>query len=292
MKIGAVYPQIELGGRPEPVKQIGQAVEELGYHHLVMYDHVVGAHPDREPALWGPYTDKDPFHDPLVAFAYLAGITTTLKFLPGVIILPQRQTVLLAQQAADLDLLSGQRLIMGVGTGWNYVEYHALGEDFDTRGKRMSEQIEFLRKLWGEPLLTFDGQFDQIDRACINPRPDRQIPIYCGGFSEPAFKRAARLADGFIFAGAQESALEGWQSLQKHLKANGRDPSSFDAIYFLQTATAAGLPTDEVPNAIERWQAAGGSGVSVVTMGLGYKTAEQHLEHFHKIADCLQLGKK
>ena len=155
MEIGIVYPQTESRGDPTAVGRIGRATEELGFTHLLAYDHVVGAvHADRDPKLWGPYTDQDPFHDPFVMFAYLAGITQRIGFATGVIILPQRQTVLVAKQSADLDLLSGGRLRLGVGVGWNYVEYHALGQEFETRGARANEQIGLLRRLWAEPLLS------------------------------------------------------------------------------------------------------------------------------------------
>ena len=166
MKLGLVYPQIELGGDPDAVRTLGRGAEALGYDYLLAYDHVVGAeHADREPPLWGPYTENDPFHDPFVLFAYLAGMTETLEFASGVIILPQRQTVLVAKQAADLDLLSGERFRMGVGVGWNYVEYDALGQDFATRGARANEQIEFMRRLWSESLVDWTGDFDRIERV-------------------------------------------------------------------------------------------------------------------------------
>jgi probable F420-dependent oxidoreductase len=192
MRIGAVYPQNETHGDPAAVRDIGLAVEELGYDSLLFYDHVVGAeHADREPPLWGPYTEADSFHDPFVAFGYLAAITSRIELATGVLILPQRQTVLVAQQAADADLLSGGRIRLGVGTGWNWVEYDALGMDFATRGARLDEQIALMRRLWAEPLVTVDGRFHQLERCCINPRPSRAIPIWIGGFSEPAFRRAA-----------------------------------------------------------------------------------------------------
>jgi probable F420-dependent oxidoreductase len=186
MKLGVVYPQTELGGDPDAVLRIGLATEELGFSHLLFYDHVVGAvHEDREPPLRGPYTDDDPFHDPFVALGYLAGMTKRIDLVTGVLILPQRQTVLVARQATDVDLLSGGRLRLGVGTGWNHVEFEALGQDFSSRGRRLDEQIEFLRELWTKPLLTRRGEFDTIDRAAINPRPNRVIPVWIGGFAEP-----------------------------------------------------------------------------------------------------------
>ncbi|MDI1290875.1 MAG: LLM class F420-dependent oxidoreductase, partial [bacterium] len=202
MKIGAVYPQNETDGDPSALHEIGLALESFGYDSVLFYDHVVGAeHADREPPLWGPYTEEHSFHDPFVAFGYLAAITSRLELATGVMILPQRQTVLAAQQAADVDLVSGGRLRLGVGTGWNWVEYDALNQDFATRGPRLDEQIRLLRELWSTPLLTFDGQFHHLDRCCINPRPTRRIPIWIGGFSEPAFRRAGALGDGFTFAG-------------------------------------------------------------------------------------------
>jgi probable F420-dependent oxidoreductase len=289
MKIGAVFPQIELQGDPAAVDRIGRAAEALGYDHFVMYDHVVGAvHEDRNPPLWaqGPYTDKDPFHDPLVVFGYLAGITRRLEFMTAVLILPQRQTVLVAKQCTDIDLLSGGRLRLGVGAGWNYVEYDALGQDFKTRGSRLSEQIGYLRRLWSEPLVTFKGRFDTIDRANIVPRPQRRIPIYCGGFSEPAYQRAVKLADGFVFGGSlAESALPGWARVRRLLAEAGRPVDEFGAEYLVQDSRAGGLSVGEAVNAVQRWQDAGGTHASVVTMGRGFETADQHIDH---LADVRQ----
>jgi len=287
MKVGVVYPQIELGGRAEAVRRIGVAVEQLGFDHLTFYDHVVGAlHEGREPRLWGPYTDRDPFHDPFVAFGFLAALTERIELVTGVLILPQRQTVLVAQQAADVDILSRERLRLGVGTGWNYVEYHALGQDFSTRGSRMDEQIELLRRLWVEPLLTFEGKFDSIDRGNINPRPSRSIPIWIGGLSEPAFRRGGRLGDGFIFAGPLEDGggrlggvLDGWRRVQNHLAESGRSREGYGADWIL-----VGQRVDEVVDALKRWQDAGGTHASVVTMGMGFDTTEAHLDYIADVA--------
>src|SRR3977135_4678833 len=149
MEIGVVYPQNELRGDPSTVRRIGRAVEDLGFDHLLAYDHVLGAvHAGRNPQLTGPYTEHDPFHDPFVMFAYLAGITERIGFVTGILSLPQRQTALVARQAADVDLLSGGRLRLGVGVGWNYVEYEALGQDFHTRGARTGEASKMLRRLF------------------------------------------------------------------------------------------------------------------------------------------------
>ena len=225
MKIGVIYPQTELRGDPEAVHRIGLAAEELGYDHLLAYDHVLGATHDREPKLTGPYTDKHPFHDPFVMFAYLAGMTQRIEFVTGILILPQRQTVLVARQAADLDLLSHERFRLGVGIGWNYVEYDSLGQDFHSRGKRVGEQISLLRRLWSEPLVDFDGTFDRIDRAALNPRPRRTIPIWFGGFADVALRRAAALGDGFIFVDGAGDALELASRMRQFLKEAGRSES-------------------------------------------------------------------
>ncbi|MET0657446.1 MAG: LLM class F420-dependent oxidoreductase [Steroidobacteraceae bacterium] len=293
MKIGAVYPQIELGGDPEAFDRIARSVEPIGFDHLLMYDHVVGAvHENREPPLWqrGPYTDKHPFHDPLVALAYVAGITRRIELVTGVLILPQRQTVLVAKQATDLDLLSGGRLRLGVGSGWNYVEYDALGQNFATRGERLTEQIEYLRRLWSEPLVTFHGKFDSIDRANIIPRPKRPIPIYCGGFAEPMFKRAARMADGFIFASGIDFSLHAWSRLQQLLAEAGRPVAGFGAECILQDDRSNGMSRQEALDAARRWQDVGGTHVSVVTMGRGYRTPEEHIHHLAEAHVRLQAA--
>src|SRR4249920_1770091 len=213
MQIGAVYPQTELRGDPSAVGRFGKAVENLGFDYLLAYDHVLGAvHTDRTTQLPGPYTERDPFHDPFVMFAYLAGITERIGFATGILILPQRPTALVARQSADVDLMSGGRLRLGVGVGWNHVEYQALGQDFHTRGARQEEQIQLLRRLFTEPVVDFSGRFHRIDRAALVPKPLRPIPIWLGGSGNAAFDRAARLADGFIFfGGGIDHNVDAWE---------------------------------------------------------------------------------
>ncbi|MDQ1435110.1 MAG: hypothetical protein QOF59_1926, partial [Actinomycetota bacterium] len=257
MQIGVVYPQIELRGDPDAVRRIGRAVEDLGFAHLLAYDHVLGAvHADRTPPLTGPYTEHDPFHDPFVMFAYLAGITERIDFATGILILPQRPTVLVARQAADVDLFSGGRLRLGVGVGWNYVEYDALGQDFGTRGARQEEQIQLLRRLFTEPVVDFTGRFDRVDRAALVPKPTRSIPIWLGGSSEAAFDRAARLADGFIFIGGGiERAVAAWRQLRDRVAALGRSVDDFGGDY-------VALPGGGVPALtadVDAWREAGGT---------------------------------
>ncbi len=230
MKIGAVFPTTEIGNDPTAIRDWAQAAEQLGYDHVLIYDHVLGAvHGDRDPRLMGPYTEKDPFHEPFVLLAYLAGVTSRIELVTGVLILPQRQTALVAKQAAELDLLSGGRLRLGVGTGWNHVEYESLGEDFASRGKRFDEQVELLRQLWRNPVIDFRGDYHRVDRAGILPLPRPNLPIWFGGFSEVAVRRAARLGDGFIFGTTPTRMRALLAPLHEHLRGVGREPAEFGA---------------------------------------------------------------
>ena len=230
MRIGAIYPMTDLGGSPTAIRRIGLLVEQLGYDHLLAYDHTLGAeHSARSPSLTGPYDENDPFHDPFVMFAYLAGITVRIRFFTGVLILPQRQTALVARQAADVALLSDNRLTLGVGVGWNYVEYGALGQTFERRGRRIEEQIPLLRRLWTEPVVDFLGTFDAIDRAGIPPRPTQPIPIWMGGYTKAAMRRAVEMADGFLFFGNDESTAAQWTHLKAMLAEAGRPIEGFGA---------------------------------------------------------------
>lgn len=285
MQIGAIYPQTELHGDPRALDAIGRAVEAAGYDYLLMFDHVAGAiRQGRDPPLFGPYTEKHPFHDPFVAFGYLAGITRRIGLATGVLVLPQRQTLLVARQAADVDLVSGGRLRLGVGVGWNPVEYAALGQDFHTRGRRLDEQIGLLRRLWSESALSFEGSFDRIDRAGLNPRPGRRIPIYCGGNSEPGYRRASKLADGFIFSGQFDtSILPAWARTQDYLKAEGRSVEGFGAEYLLPDGADVPMSLD----LIRRWRDAGGTHAAVRTMGLGLTETQQHVDRFAEILQRL-----
>jgi probable F420-dependent oxidoreductase len=279
MKTGVVYPQTELRGDPEAVRAIGTAVESLGYDHLLTYDHVLGATHDREPKLTGPYTELHPFHDPFVMFAFLAGLTQRIEFATGVLILPQRQTALVARQAADLDLLSHERLRLGVGIGWNYVEYDALGEDFATRGARADEQIGLLKRLWSEPLVTFEGKFDHIDRAGLIPRPKRPIPIWVGGMTEAAFRRSAQLADGHILIGGIDEAREASARLDHYLGEAGRTSEGFG-----RELIVGGRKTPaEMAETIAKWRDYGGTHASIVTMGKDFDTTQAHIDYIAEV---------
>jgi probable F420-dependent oxidoreductase len=283
MKIGAVYPQTEMNGDPLALDAIGRALEAIGYDHVIMYDHVAGAvRADRDPPLWeyGPYDETHSFHDPFVAFGYLAGVTKRLEFATGVLVLPQRQTVLVARQAADVDLLSGGRMRLGVGLGWNYVEYDALGEDFSVRGPRMSEQIPYLRRLWSEPVVSFEGQYDRIDRAALNPRPRRMIPIWAGAVAEPGYRRAAQHADGLIIGGPVDRSLAALDRVRALVREEGRSVETFGADWLFQIGDGGGGQGDI--DQVKRWQDSGASHVSILSQNLGLTTAEAHIDRLNE----------
>jgi probable F420-dependent oxidoreductase len=287
MKLGVVYPQIELNGDPRAFRRIGAATELLGYDHFLIYDHVLGAvHEGRDPPLFGGYNEKDPFHEPFVSLSYLAGITERIELVTGIVILPQRQTALAAKQAADLDILSGGRLRLGVGTGWNYVEYDGLGEDFHSRGKKLDEQIPLLRRLWSEEAISFAGRFDRIDRANLLPRPGRRIPIWCGGFVAAAYARAARLADGFIFAtGFDDGAIEAWHQIREMVRAAGRAPEEFGGQFILQSWAGEVRSYDEIVDRLRRLQDVGATHAGIVSMGRGFTEVDQHLDFFAEVKE-------
>ncbi|MDH3704632.1 MAG: LLM class F420-dependent oxidoreductase [Acidimicrobiia bacterium] len=283
MDIGIVYPQTELGGDPEAVRQIGRWAEESGIDYLLAYDHVLGAdHADREPALTGPYTLDDPFHDPFVLFAYLAGMTERLEFISGVLVLPQRQTALVAKQAADLSLLSDGRFRLGVGVGWNHVEYTALGQDFSTRGARADEQIELLRALWRDEVVTFDGRFDTVERANLNPRPTSPIPVWIGGFSEPAYRRAAEAGDGFCFVGDPERSWATVERIRSVMADAGRGNDPFGTELQIWDAEV-----DAAVAKLARWRELGGSHGCIHSMGKGLDSVDAHLDHFGRVATAI-----
>jgi probable F420-dependent oxidoreductase len=265
VKIGAIFPHLEIGHDPVVIRDWAQAAEGLGYSHILVYDHVIGAvHEDRQPPLMGPYTEASAFHEPFVLFGYFASCTSRIELATGILILPQRQTVLVAKQAAEVDLLSGGRLRLGVGTGWNYVEYESLNERFQDRGARQEEQVELLRRLWSEPVLDYAGKWHRVDRAGLKPLPGRQIPIWFGGFVDAAFERAARIGDGFIFGASQADNLAALGRVRHFVEAQGRDPAAFgiEAMVNYQSGP------DAWRGEIEQWQAAGADYVSMRAMAL------------------------
>lgn len=288
MKIGIVFPQIEFTGDAAAVRDYAQAVEGLGFSHVVAYDHVLGANPDRPGGWRGPYTHKDPFLEPFVLFSFMAGVTRHLEFTPSVIILPQRQTALVAKQAATLDVISGGRLRLGVGLGWNAVEYIALGEDFHTRGKRMEAQVQLLRRLWTEPLVTVEDQWHQIPDAGLNPLPvQRPIPLWFGGHADPVLRRTARLADGWMpNHRTPEAARPDLEKLEGYLQAAGRTLAELG----LEARVPYGEGKVEAWQALRAdWAALGATHLSLNTMGAGFKTPDEHLAGARRFAEALEL---
>ncbi len=266
MRLGAIFPTTEIGTDPAAIRDWAQAAEELGYNHVIIYDHVLGAeHAGREPKLLGPYTERDPFHEPFVLLAYLAAITQRLELTTGVLILPQRQTALVAKQAIELDLLSRGRLRLGVGTGWNHVEYESLGVPFADRGARLDEQVALLRQLWSEPVIDYRGKFHRIDRAGLLPSPARRIPIWFGGFTPVALRRAARTGDGFLFGTSPSRMVVLLASLRERLAAEGRANADFGT----EAVVDFSAPRDSWAAEIEQWRAAGGTHVSLRAMDTG-----------------------
>lgn len=280
MKIGVVFPHLEIGNDPMVIRDWAQAAEALGYSHILAYDHVIGAvHENREPRLLGPYTEDSAFHELFVLFGYFAACTARVELVSGILILPQRQTVLVAKQAAEVDLLSGGRLRLGVGTGWNYVEYDSLNERFDNRGRRQEEQVELLRKLWAEPVLSYSGRWHQVDRAGLKPLPGRRIPIWFGGFVDAAFERAVRIGDGFIFGGGMDDSLAALSKLRRHLDERGRDPAGFG----IEAMVNYHPGPDRWRAEVERWRTEGADYVSMRAMalrgmGAGFTSPQQHID--------------
>jgi probable F420-dependent oxidoreductase len=284
MKIGVVFPQIESGYDPGFIREYTQATDELGYTHILAYDHVLGASTKNRPDWSGPYTSESIFHEPFVLFGYMAALTDTLEFVTGVIISPQRQTALLAKQAASLDLFAGGRFRLGIGVGWNEIEYVGLNENFRNRGKREEEQMEVMRLLWTNDVIDYKGKYHTIPEAGINPLPvQRPIPIWLGGRSEPAYRRAARLADGWMpqFAPTPEG-VEVVERVRGYVREAGRDPKEFgiEARISLENKTP-----DVWRRELDGWRDLDASHLSVNTMRMGLKKPADHIDTIRRFAE-------
>jgi probable F420-dependent oxidoreductase len=291
MKIGLVYPQIEFGSDPAAIRDYAQLAEELGFSHILAYDHVLGANPDRPGGWQGPYTFRNTFIEPIVLFSYMAAFTEQIQFTTGIVILPQRQTALFAKQAATLDVLSKGRLRVGVGLGWNEVEYIALNEDFHTRGQRLAEQAAVLRQLWTQPLVNFSGRWHTIPDAGLNPLPvQRPIPLWFGATAPTALRRAARLADGWLISTSRKAAdaMPSLDLIWRTLDETGRARSDFG----LEARLVYGEGDPGVWNSqIQEWKSVGTTHLSFNTMGHGFDTPLKHLAAVQKIAAVLESGK-
>jgi len=290
MKIGAVFPQTEFGTDPSAIRDYSQTAEELGYTHILAYDHVLGANPVRPEDWQGPYTYKDSFLSPFLLFSYMTAFTTSLGFITGILILPQRQTALVAKQAATLDILCGGRLRLGVGIGWNQVEYTSLNKDFHNRGRRIEEQVSLMRKLWTRPLIDFSGKWHHIPDAGINPLPiQKPIPVWFGGSAKPVLQRIAQIGDGWlpIFAKAEDvkPALE---IIEKYLEKFGRKRTDIGIEARLRLSTKN---PDSWIKTMQAWQDLGATHISINTMGCGLLSPQEHIQELAHFAKVIGLKK-
>jgi probable F420-dependent oxidoreductase len=294
MRAGAVFPQLEIGTDPEVIAKYVRTVEELGYDHVVIFDHVLGADPNRPGGWTGAYDHRSAFHEPLVLFGYLAAITTKLKLATAILVLPQRQTALVAKQAAEVDVLTRGRLILGVGIGWNQVEYEALGMSFTNRGKRIVEQIGLLREVWTHEVVDFKGRWHRIDRAGINPLPvQRPIPIWMGGgwdrqkraITEPALRRIAKIADGwFTHLPPNEDGRAGMEAFRQLVREEGRDPANVPVEGRLPAAKNG---PEDWKRGIDAFQQMGMTSVELNTMGAEYRSIDEHLEALRRFREVI-----
>ena len=286
MRIGAVFPQTEIGDDPTVIRAWARAVEDMGYRHILAFDHVLGAGVGTRPG-WRGYTSEDAFHEPFVLFGYLAAVTSEIELTTGVLVLPQRQTALVAKQAAEVDVLSGGRLRLGVGVGWNQVEYDALGESFTDRGVRGEEQVELLRALWADSAITFDGRWHRVDNAGIKPLPvRRRIPVWFGGNADAMLRRVGRVGDGWLPQRApDETARRMLERVREYATAAGR---SAEEIGFEPRLTLARVPAADRPGFVAGWRDLGATHLCVNTMGLGLAHPDEHIRVLREVLRTLE----
>jgi probable F420-dependent oxidoreductase len=275
MRIGAVVPHHEIGTDPGAIRAYAEGAEALGVDHLLIYDHVLGVDRDRPGGFEGPYDKDVAFHEPFVFFGFVAACTTRIDLATAVLILPQRQTVLVAKQAAEVAILSGNRLKLGVGVGWNTAEYVALDEAFHTRGRRQSEQVELMRRLWTEDAFSFDGEFHTIEHSSILPRPSAPIPVLFGGSAPAALERCARIGDGWMPLGSpNDKAAERIARLKQLRSEAGHD---WDGFLIHAQAQYAGGDPDRWRGHAEKWAALGATHLAIATHNAGPTDVDGHL---------------
>jgi probable F420-dependent oxidoreductase len=283
MQIGVVFPQTEFGHQPQAILDYAQTAEGLGYSHILAYDHVLGANPNRPGGWKGPYTHLSPFLEPFVLFSFIAAVTHTIGLTTGILILPQRQTVLVAKQSATLDVLSGGRLRLGIGLGWNEVEYRALNQDFHNRGQRIDEQIIVLNLLWSNPLVQYEGIWHTIPDAGLKPLPvQRPIPIWLGGHAHRVLQRVAKYGQGWMPNYRQPAeALPSIQEIYRLLNDEKRDPNKFG----IEARLPYGVGNaDEWERIRNEWEAVGATHLTLNTMGSGFIAPEAHIEAIQRFA--------
>ena len=275
MEIGAVFPHNEIGTDPQAIKDYAQGVEELGVTHLLIYDHVLGADRDRPGGFEGPYDKDVAFHEPFTTFAFIAAVTKKLDMITTVMILPQRQTVLVAKQAAELAILSNNRFKLGIGVGWNTVEYTGLNENFKNRGKRQEEQVELMRLLWESEVLEYKGEYHHIDKASINPRPSKSVPIWFGGGAPQLIERCADLGDGWIpLMGPNEAARKTLAAIKEKRESKGLNWDNFGV---QAQAQYAGGDAERWNKHAEKWRNLGASHLAIATHNAEPTNVEGHL---------------
>ena len=286
MRLGAIFPQTEIGSDPVAVRDFAQAAEGLGYEHLLVFDHVLGADTSVRQGWDRPYSSVDMFHEPFVLFGYLAGLTEKIEMVTGVLILGQRQTSLVAKQAAEVDVLTGGRLRLGIGVGWNTVEYEGLSESFTNRGRRSEEQIELMRQLWTNEVVDFHGRYHNVTHAGINPLPVQQpIPVWFGGGAPQVVKRIGRMGDGWFpqFEPNSEGA-ERIAEMRGYATEAGRDPSA------IGIEGRIGIATDDQANwqkLAESWAEVGATHLSVNTMRAGLQGPDQHIDAIRRFKETV-----
>ena len=286
MRLGAIFPQTEIGAAPAAVRDFAQAAEDLGYDHILVFDHVLGADQTKRDIWDRPYNKDDMFHEPFVMFGYLAAITEKIEFTTGVLFLGQRQTGLVAKQAAEVDVLTGGRLRLGIGIGWNDVEYEALGQSFSTRGRRSEEQIELLRKLWTEESVNFDGRYHKVSNAGINPLPvQRPIPIWLGGGEDRVIQRIGKMADGWFPQFQPDSAgQEKIGVMREAARIAGRDPKAIGIEGRVSLATDNQSEWEKIASS---WDEVGATHFSINTMKAGLKGPDQHIEAIKRFKETV-----
>jgi probable F420-dependent oxidoreductase len=284
MQIGVTFPQTEIGADPVVIRDYAQAAEGMGYSHIVVFDHVLGADPALRPG-WTGYTHRQMFHEPFVLFGYLAALTN-LEMVPAVIILPQRQTALVAKQAAEVDVLTNGKLRLGVGVGWNPVEYEALGMDFHKRGRMVEEQVEVMRLLWSQEVISYKGKYHTITEAGLNPLPVRRtIPVWLGGRADTLLQRVARIADGWFPQGKPDEAMrEVVDQLRQYISEAGRDPSS---VGIEARVNASDGNPDEWVRQTEGWRELGATHLSINTMNAGFKSPDEHIAAIRRYKEAV-----
>jgi probable F420-dependent oxidoreductase len=290
MQYGVLFPQTEFPPDAAAVRDFAQAVRGLGFAYIAAYEHVLGANPASHGNLDGPYTYLDPFLEPFALFGFMAAAAPALGFATSVIILPQRQTALVAKQAATLDVLCEGKLRLGVGLGWNAVEYEALGHDFHTRGRRIEEQVDVMRRLWTEPLVTYTGQWHTITHAGLNPLPLQQpVPVWFGGHAEPALRRAARLGDGWMpNSPTPDAAVPYLQKLDGYLAEAGRTRQEFGLE--ARFAYGNGQPATWIGHR-DRWRDLGATHISLNTMRAGFSGPADHLRAIEAFSAAMNLSR-